>query len=97
MVGMRSRQQIEAELAQKREMLGTSEEMDANVKPYVQALEWVLSGEAEQIGAIRVSKWNDFNAAILTARTSDDKLFVNEEIDSEGIYSLLKYSRVTEN
>lgn len=96
MLGMRSRQQIEAELTQKRDMMGQSEELDANVRPYVQALEWVLDGDAEQIGAVRVGEWNDFNAAILSARTSDDKLFINEEVDELGIYSLLRYERVSD-
>lgn len=94
--GMRSRQQIEAELNEKRSMLGRSQDLDANVKPYVQALEWVLSGDADQIGAVRVTEWNDFDAAILCARTSDDKMFVSEEVPQEGIYSLLRYERVTD-
>lgn len=88
---MRSRQEIESELRSKEEMLGTSEELDANVRPYVQALEWVLSGEADQIGALRVSEWNDHNVAILSARTHDGKLLLNERTDAEGVYSLLRY------
>ena len=95
--GMRSRQEIEAELNEKRGMMGRSQEMDANVRPYVQALEWVLQGGADQIGAVRVSEWNQFDAAILCARTSDDKMFVSEEIPQEGIYSLLRYERVSDN
>lgn len=93
---MRSRQQIERELSQKRDMMGQSDEMDANVRPYVQALEWVLSGDAEQIGAIRVGEWNQFDGAILGARTSDDKLFLNEEVSELGVYSLLRYERVSD-
>lgn len=93
---MRSRQQIEAELSQKRDMMGRSDELDANVRPYIQALEWVLSGDAEQIGALKVSEWNDHRAAILGARTNDDKIFINETVEEDAIYSLLKYERVTD-
>ena len=89
--GMRSRQEIEAELREKRRMMGRSSEMDANVQPYVNALEWVLSGSADQIATIRVDEWGQFDAAVLCARTSDDKLFLEEEVPQEGIYSLLRY------
>jgi len=88
---MRVRDEIEAELAQKREMVGKSDELDSRVRPYINALEWVLDGEAEQVGAVRVGKWNDFDGGILGARTSDGKLFLNEEDSRLGVYSLLFY------
>lgn len=94
---MRSRQQIERELEERREMMGRSNELDAKVRPYIQALEWVLEGDASQIGALKISEYNNFDAAVLCARTSGGKLFINEEVGDGGIYSLIRYERVTDS
>lgn len=93
---MRSRQEIEKELREKERLLGNSDELDAQVRPYINALEWILEGEAEQIGAVRISEWNRFEKAILCARTEGGKLFIDEKTDAEGVYSLLRYERITD-
>ena len=94
---MRSQAEIEKELAQKERMLGNSEAMDQNVRPYVEALKWVLEGEAEQIGAVRIGEWNQFDKAVLCARTNGGKLFISETVPDNGVYSLLRYERITDS
>lgn len=95
--GMRSQSEIEAELRDKKKLLGNSDEMDRRVRPYINALEWILSGPADQVGAVRVSEWGRFEKAMLAARTQDGKIFVSEEVPNEGVYSLLRYSRPSDN
>ena len=92
---MKSRQQIESELSEKRQLIEESDsaEFEGRLRQYIEALEWVLDGSADQIGAVRVGEWQDFEAAVLAARTNDGKLFLSEEVDQDGVYALLRFDR----
>lgn len=71
-----------------------SDAFTARVQPYVDALEWVLSGEAEQVGVIRVGGHNAFyTEAILGARGTDGSLIIEKIDETPGHYSLLRHNR----
>jgi hypothetical protein len=93
---MRSRQEIEDEIREKKRMIESagSDEFTARVQPYVDALDWVLSGEAEQVGVIRVGGHNAYyTEAVLGARATDGSLIIERVDETDGHYSLLRHNR----
>ena len=88
---MRTVEQIEREISNKRELAESSEKMRQQVGNYIAALEWVLEGDVEEVSRLMYHESDPhFSELIFGGRTAPDRFISHLTIDEDGCYIVSK-------
>lgn len=91
---MKLPEQVEDEISEKEDMAEKSDEMEKRVRPYIQALEWVLEGEAEEKARLGLSNHDPhFDEIIFGGRTGERKIVPQMKSDDSGVYVVLRIDK----